>query len=80
MSNFVKHPGALHRALGIPEDEKIPEIRLIAAAHSRDPAIRRMANYALHALRVASEHSANRPKKEREAAARKGTRTREKDK
>lgn len=39
------HPGGekgkLHRELGISEDKKIPQDRLRAAAHSRNPEIRR---------------------------------------
>jgi hypothetical protein len=33
--------GKLHDELGIPKDEKIPEARLSAAAHSDNPEIRR---------------------------------------
>jgi len=33
--------GKLHRELGISEDEKIPQDRLAAAAHSSNPEIRR---------------------------------------
>ena len=37
MSNWIKgaikHPGALHRALGVPEGEKIPKKRIVAAEH-----------------------------------------------
>lgn len=40
------HKGRLHHALGIPEDEKIPADRLQEAAHSRNPKMREMANYA----------------------------------
>ena len=41
----VKHPGKLHRELGIPTDQPIPKARLKAAEHSsnrevRDDAIR----------------------------------------
>ena len=43
------HKGMLHRALNIPEDEKIPEERLIEAKNSKDAHIRIMANYALNA-------------------------------
>ncbi len=36
MANFIqkaiKHPGALHKELGVPEGEKIPEKKLEAAA------------------------------------------------
>ena len=39
------HPGGekgkLHRELGISEDKKIPAGRLEAAAHSKDPEVRR---------------------------------------
>lgn len=33
--------GKLHRELGIPESQKIPAARLAAAAHSRDPEVKR---------------------------------------
>lgn len=35
--------GKLHRALGIPTDERIPKSRLRKAAHSSSPSVRRMA-------------------------------------
>lgn len=35
--------GKLHRKLGVPEGQKIPAARLAQAAHSRDPATKRMA-------------------------------------
>lgn len=31
----IKHPGALHRALGVPQGKKIPEGKVDAAAHSK---------------------------------------------
>lgn len=37
----IKHPGALHRSLGVPEGEKIPAAKLAAAAHSSNPTTRR---------------------------------------
>jgi len=40
------HHGGLHRALGIPEDEKIPESRLEAAMHSKNDHLRHMADLA----------------------------------
>jgi hypothetical protein len=40
---FTTHPGKLHRALGIPEDEKIGQKRIGQALHSSKPAVRRMA-------------------------------------
>lgn len=39
----IKHPGALHRSLGVPEGEKIPAAKLAAAAHSSNPTTRRRA-------------------------------------
>lgn len=38
--------GALHRALHIPEGERIPASRLSEAKHSRNSKIRKMANMA----------------------------------
>lgn len=41
--SFTTHPGKLHRALGIPEGEKIGQERISKALHSSKPAVRRMA-------------------------------------
>jgi hypothetical protein len=41
--SFKIRKGALHRKLGIAEGTKIPEARLNAALHSKDPETRRMA-------------------------------------
>jgi hypothetical protein len=38
--------GGLHRALGVPEDEKIPQDKLDKAAHSSNPHLMHMANMA----------------------------------
>lgn len=46
MKAMSGHHGALHRALGVPEDEKIPADKLQAALHSKNPHIRRMAETA----------------------------------
>jgi hypothetical protein len=50
MGNWIKgavrNKGALHRALGIPEDKPIPKSKLEEAKHSKDPHIRRMAHLA----------------------------------
>lgn len=37
----VKHPGALHEALNVPEDKKIPAKKLAKAAKSKNPTIRK---------------------------------------
>jgi hypothetical protein len=42
----IKHPGALHRDLGVPQGEKIPASKLQAATHSDNPTTRRRANLA----------------------------------
>lgn len=39
----IKHPGALHRQLGVPMGEKIPTSRLEAAAHSDNPTLKKRA-------------------------------------
>lgn len=41
-----KHPGKLHRELGVPEGEKIPEKKLAKAEHSKNTTMRREANLA----------------------------------
>lgn len=40
------HKGGLHRALGIPEDQDIPQDKLEKAKHSDNPHVREMANLA----------------------------------
>lgn len=39
----IKHPGALHRALNVPQGEKIPAKKLAAATHSENPVLRKRA-------------------------------------
>lgn len=46
MQGAVKHPGALHAALGIPEGDKIPAGKIAAAKHSTSAHVRQMANLA----------------------------------
>lgn len=43
IQNATKHAGALHRHLGVAENEKIPAAKLAAAKHSNNPTIRREA-------------------------------------
>ena len=42
----IKHPGKLHRDLGVPEGKKIPAKKLTKAEHSKNPVIRKEANLA----------------------------------
>jgi hypothetical protein len=37
----IKHPGALHKELHVPQGEKIPAKKLAKAAHSSNPKIRK---------------------------------------
>lgn len=46
ISKAIKHPGKLHRELGVPEDKKIPAKKLAKAEHSKNPTIRKEANLA----------------------------------
>jgi hypothetical protein len=46
ISGAIKHPGALHKELGVPQGKKIPAKKLTAAAHSDNPTLRRRANLA----------------------------------
>ena len=45
--SFDVNRGALHRALGIPESQKIPRKKLEAALHSSNPHIAHMARSAI---------------------------------
>jgi len=42
----IKHPGKLHRELGVPEGKKITTKKLEKATHSKSMTIRREANLA----------------------------------
>ena len=42
----IKRPGALHRALNIPQGQKIPEKKIEKAEHSGNERLRREANLA----------------------------------
>ena len=43
------HRGKLHRALGVPQGEKIPPGKLAAALDSKSAALRKEANFAKNA-------------------------------
>lgn len=42
----IKRPGALHRALHVPQGKKIPASKMAKAAKSRNPRIRREVAFA----------------------------------
>lgn len=46
MKGAVKKPGALHKALHVPMDKKIPAAKLTKASHSKNPLMRKRANLA----------------------------------
>jgi hypothetical protein len=46
ISGAIKHKGALHKSLGVPVGEKIPEKKLEKAEHSKNPLTRKRANLA----------------------------------
>jgi hypothetical protein len=46
IASAVKHPGALHRALHVPEGEKIPKAKVTKAAHSDNPTLAKRARLA----------------------------------
>ena len=41
--------GSLHTALGVPQGQPIPASKLAAAANSKDPALRKKAQFAINA-------------------------------
>lgn len=46
IAGAIKHPGALHKELHVPEGEKIPAKKLAKARHSDNPTLKRRANLA----------------------------------
>jgi hypothetical protein len=46
ISKAIKHPGKLHRELGVPQGTKIPAKKLEKAEHSKNPTVRKEANLA----------------------------------
>jgi len=46
IAGAIKHPGALHKELKVPDGKKIPESKLKAAEHSKNPIERKRANLA----------------------------------
>ena len=57
---FGKNPGALHRALGVPEGEKIPASKLEEAAHSKSATMRRRAALAMTGRRLGGGRAARK--------------------
>jgi hypothetical protein len=56
ISKAIKHPGALHKSLHVPEGKKIPEKKLKKAEHSRNPTLRKRAVLAETLKKLRSHH------------------------
>ena len=52
----IKHPGALHKELGVPEGKKIPEKKINKAAHSDNPSLAKKANLAKTLSKLHKRH------------------------
>lgn len=50
IAGAIKHPGALHRALHVPEGQKIPASKMAKASHSSNKRVRKMVGLA-HTLK-----------------------------
>lgn len=46
IKDAIKHPGALHRELHVPQGDKIPQSKLSKAAHSDNPTLAKRARLA----------------------------------
>lgn len=62
MAGAVKKPGALHRQLGVPQNQKIPASKLAAAAHSSNPLERKRAALAKTFKKTAAKRTQARGK------------------
>ena len=49
----ASHKGLLHKELGVPSGEKIPAAKLEKALHSKNPKVRKRANFARNAKHFA---------------------------
>ena len=47
IAGAIKHPGALHRDLGVPQGQKIPKAKIAKAAQSSNPTLARRARLAV---------------------------------
>lgn len=52
IQSAIKHPGALHKTLGVPAGQPIPEGKLQAALHSSNPTTRHRAALAVTLKRM----------------------------
>lgn len=60
----IKHPGALHRKLGVPENEKIPKSKIDAAIkQTKDPLLKKEAVLARTLEGFATKHKKTNKKK-----------------
>ena len=52
----IKHPGALHKQLGVKQGETIPSGKLQKAAHSDNPTLAKRANLAMTLKKLHKRH------------------------
>jgi len=52
IKSAIKHPGKLHKELGIPQGKKIPNKMLEKATKSKNPTLRKEANLARTLKRI----------------------------
>lgn len=46
IAGAIKHPGALHRELGVPQGQKIPDSKIEKAENSSNPTLAKRARFA----------------------------------
>lgn len=46
IAKAIKHPGALHKELGVPKGKKIPAKKMAKALHSKNPTLAKRARLA----------------------------------
>lgn len=69
IAGAIKHPGALHADLGVPQGKKIPHAMIVAATHSDNPTIRRRANLALTLKRIGRRSRMRKRRGEQQGAS-----------
>ncbi len=52
IKSAIKHPGSLHRALGVPQSQTIPTAKIEAAAKSSDPNLAKKARFAMTLAKI----------------------------
>lgn len=56
IAGAIKHKGALHKSLGVPQGDTIPSGKLKKAAHSDNPTLAKRANLAMTLKKLHKRH------------------------